>query len=226
MDANRSSVDPRGRPCRRSPSANRWLSTVPEGHPWSSVSPTGCSGSLQNDLNYAKEAPGVKPQRSAGGSAMSAGMQRSAGEVEARRRGRRPRHDRVLRDRRGVHLAGRGQRLPTGLGAGLSILPRAGLSKGLATLAQSHRPSAPGGEQLLRSRRRRRAGSIPQRPFSEVGPAERSPRACGKDRELASLLDVVERLRYAEERAVRREVSDLAPLRRRVGQISTNSPER
>lgn len=48
--------------------------------------------------------------------------------------------------------------------------------------------------------------------------------ACGRDRELASLLDVVERLRYAEERAVRREVSDLAPLRRRVAQISTSRP--
>jgi hypothetical protein len=44
--------------------------------------------------------------------------------------------------------------------------------------------------------------------------------ACGRDRALASLLDVVERLRYAEERAVRREVSDLAPLRKRVAQIS------
>jgi len=48
--------------------------------------------------------------------------------------------------------------------------------------------------------------------------------ACGRTDEQASLLDVVERLRYAEERAVRREVSDLAPLRRRVGQISANQP--
>jgi hypothetical protein len=46
--------------------------------------------------------------------------------------------------------------------------------------------------------------------------------SCRKDRELAVALDVIERLRYAEERAVRREVTDLAPLRRKVGQIRTN----
>jgi hypothetical protein len=50
--------------------------------------------------------------------------------------------------------------------------------------------------------------------------------ACGSDPELARALDVVERLRYAEERAVRREVSELAPLRRRVGQLGTSQPQR
>jgi hypothetical protein len=50
--------------------------------------------------------------------------------------------------------------------------------------------------------------------------------SCRKDRELAVALDVIERLRYAEERAVRREVDDLAPLRRRVGQIRTNELSR
>jgi hypothetical protein len=39
-------------------------------------------------------------------------------------------------------------------------------------------------------------------------------------------LDVIERLRYAEERAVRREVSELAPLRRKVGEISANQLKR
>jgi len=43
--------------------------------------------------------------------------------------------------------------------------------------------------------------------------------ACQSDRDLAVALDVIERLRYAEERAVRRDVSELAPLRRRMGQI-------
>ena len=46
--------------------------------------------------------------------------------------------------------------------------------------------------------------------------------ACQSNAELASALDVIERLRYAEERAVRREVSELAPLRRRVEQLRTS----
>ena len=49
--------------------------------------------------------------------------------------------------------------------------------------------------------------------------------ACQSKAELASALDVVERLRYAEERAVRREVSELAPLRRRVEQLRTSPPK-
>jgi hypothetical protein len=48
--------------------------------------------------------------------------------------------------------------------------------------------------------------------------------ACETNAELARTLDVVERLRYAEERAVRREVSELAPLRRRVEQLRTSPP--
>jgi hypothetical protein len=50
--------------------------------------------------------------------------------------------------------------------------------------------------------------------------------ACRPDSALSVALDVIERLRYAEERAVRREVSDLAPLRRKVGQICSNELER
>jgi hypothetical protein len=46
--------------------------------------------------------------------------------------------------------------------------------------------------------------------------------ACESNTELATALDVIERLRYAEERAVRREVSELAPLRRRVEQLRTS----
>jgi hypothetical protein len=48
--------------------------------------------------------------------------------------------------------------------------------------------------------------------------------ACESNPELARALDVIERLRYAEERAVRREVSELAPLRRRVEQLRTSPP--
>jgi hypothetical protein len=50
--------------------------------------------------------------------------------------------------------------------------------------------------------------------------------SCQSDHDLAVALDVIERLRYAEERAVRREVSELAPLRRRVGQIWANQLKR
>jgi hypothetical protein len=48
--------------------------------------------------------------------------------------------------------------------------------------------------------------------------------ACESNAEHAAALDVIERLRYAEERAVRREVSELAPLRRRVEQLRTSAP--
>jgi hypothetical protein len=50
--------------------------------------------------------------------------------------------------------------------------------------------------------------------------------SCQSNHDLAVALDVIERLRYAEERAVRREVTELAPLRRRVGQIWTNQLKR
>jgi hypothetical protein len=40
--------------------------------------------------------------------------------------------------------------------------------------------------------------------------------SCNRDAGLAAALDAIERLRYAEERAVRREVNELAPLRRKV----------
>jgi hypothetical protein len=43
--------------------------------------------------------------------------------------------------------------------------------------------------------------------------------SCRRDPQLASLLDVIERLRYAEERAVRRESTELVPLRRKVSQF-------
>ena len=49
--------------------------------------------------------------------------------------------------------------------------------------------------------------------------------ACESNAELARALDVIERLRYAEERAVRREVSELAPLRRKVEQLRTSPPK-
>ena len=49
--------------------------------------------------------------------------------------------------------------------------------------------------------------------------------ACESNAELVTALDVIERLRYAEERAVRREVSELAPLRRKVEQLRTSPPK-
>lgn len=44
---------------------------------------------------------------------------------------------------------------------------------------------------------------------------------CSRDPKLAELLDAVERLRYAEENAVRRDARDLSPLRRRVVSLLT-----
>lgn len=44
-------------------------------------------------------------------------------------------------------------------------------------------------------------------------------RSCEASPKLAAALDTIERLRYAEERAVRREVADLAPLRQQVRQM-------
>jgi hypothetical protein len=43
--------------------------------------------------------------------------------------------------------------------------------------------------------------------------------SCLKEPPEAAALDVIERLRYAEERAVRRESTELAPLRRKVSQF-------
>lgn len=51
---------------------------------------------------------------------------------------------------------------------------------------------------------------------------DRVAASCHGNPALAEALDVIERLRYAEERAVRREVHDLAPLRRRVSQLAAN----
>jgi precorrin-6B methylase 1 len=49
--------------------------------------------------------------------------------------------------------------------------------------------------------------------------------ACESNAEQVRALDVIERLRYAEERAVRREVSELAPLRRKVEALRTSPPK-
>jgi hypothetical protein len=46
--------------------------------------------------------------------------------------------------------------------------------------------------------------------------------SCRRDAPLASALDVIERLRYAEERAVRRESTELVPLRQKVSQFVAN----
>jgi hypothetical protein len=43
--------------------------------------------------------------------------------------------------------------------------------------------------------------------------------SCRRDPAWSSALDTVERLRYAEERAVRRDVSELSPLRRKVEEL-------
>jgi hypothetical protein len=59
----------------------------------------------------------------------------------------------------------------------------------------------------------------------EWGRRDEIAAACESNAELVTALDVIERLRYAEERAVRREVSELAPLRRKVEQLRTSPPK-
>jgi hypothetical protein len=49
--------------------------------------------------------------------------------------------------------------------------------------------------------------------------------SCRGQSRFSVALDAIERLRYAEERAVRRDTTELAPLRRKVGQILSNELE-
>jgi hypothetical protein len=157
---------------------------------------------------------------------MPAGMQRSADEVEARRRGRRS-----------VMIA------YYAIVAGFILLAAGNVTYQVwAPLFRSYSPvnCQVGLSELARAvDRARQAASSVSEEGEDVALAQfrtaLSPEwdnhdaiaaTCQKSAELASLLDVVERLRYAEERAVRREVSDLAPLRRKVGQLRTNQLER
>jgi hypothetical protein len=151
-------------------------------------------------------------------------MQRSAGEIEARRRGRRGVMIAYYSIVAGFILLAAGNVTYQVWAPVFRSYPDLDCRRGLSDLAQA-------------IDRARQAASTVSEAGEDIALAQfrtaLSPewdqhdaiaRSCSRDRDLASLLDVVERLRYAEERAVRREVSDLAPLRRKVGQISTSPP--
>jgi hypothetical protein len=151
-------------------------------------------------------------------------MQRSAGEIRARRRTRRA----VMAAYYGVVVAfivvAAGnvtwqiwaprfhKHPPTDCGAGLESLKAA---VGRARQAAGDLSEASEDAALSRFR---------EALQPEWDRRDAVARACESNAELARALDVIERLRYAEERAVRREVSELAPLRRRVEQLRTNPP--
>jgi len=157
---------------------------------------------------------------------MSAGMQRSAGEVEARRRGRRRVMTAYYAIVAGFILLAAGNVTYQVWAPVFRSYPELDCRKGLSALAQAIDRARQAASSFSEAGEDAALGQFRSALSPEWDQHRAIAQACGKDRELATLLDVVERLRYAEERAVRREVSDLAPLRRRVGQISTNSPER
>ncbi|HMJ51003.1 MAG TPA: hypothetical protein VK540_02985 [Polyangiaceae bacterium] len=101
---------------------------------------------------------------------------------------------------------------PTDCGAGLDALKR-----GVARARQAAGELSDASEDAALARFR-------QALLPEWDRRDAIAAACDSNADLATALDVIERLRYAEERAVRREVSELAPLRRRVEQLRTSPP--
>jgi hypothetical protein len=151
-------------------------------------------------------------------------MQRSAGEIRARRRTRRA----VMAAYYAVTVlfivvaAGNvtwqiwsprfRQHAPTDCGAGLEAL-----KQGVARARQAAGELSEASEDAALERFRQ--ALLPEWERHDAIAA-----ACESHADLAAALDVIERLRYAEERAVRREVTELAPLRRRVEQLRTSPP--
>jgi hypothetical protein len=95
--------------------------------------------------------------------------------------------------------------------------PYAGCHEGLVALVAAvdrARSAAPGidGEDAAIDRFR---GAL----LPEWSHRDSIAKACGGATDDQRALDAIERLRYAEEHAVRREAGDLAPLRRRVQAI-------
>jgi len=156
---------------------------------------------------------------------MAETMQRSAGEIRARRRARRAIMTAYYAVVALFIVAAAGnvtwqiwsprfrQHEPTDCAAGLQAL-QLGIAR--ARQAAGDLSEASEDEALARFR---------QALLPEWDRRDAIAAACQSKAELASALDVIERLRYAEERAVRREVSELAPLRRRVEQLRTSPPK-
>jgi hypothetical protein len=151
-------------------------------------------------------------------------MQRSAGEIRARRRARRAVLTAYYLVVAAFIVVAAGnvtwqiwsprfrKHEPIDCAAGLEALKR-----GVARARQAAGELSEGSEDAALARFR-------QALLPEWERHDSIAAACESNAELASALDVIERLRYAEERAVRREVSELAPLRRRVEQLRTSPP--
>jgi hypothetical protein len=157
---------------------------------------------------------------------MPAGMQRSAGEVAARRRGRRIVMIAYYAIVAGFILLAAGNVTYQVWAPVFRSYPELDCRKGLSELAQAIDRARQAASSFSEAGEDAALAQFRRALSPEWDQHDAIAKACGRDHDTTSLLDVVERLRYAEERAVRREVSDLAPLRRRVGQISTNQPQR
>ncbi|MCK6586642.1 MAG: hypothetical protein HUU21_40665 [Polyangiaceae bacterium] len=98
--------------------------------------------------------------------------------------------------------------------------PYAGCHEGLLALVSAvdrARSAAPGTDGEDAAIERFRGALLPEWRYRDAIAG-----ACGKRAADKRALDAIERLRYAEEHAVRREAGDLAPLRRRVQAIVEN----
>ena len=151
-------------------------------------------------------------------------MQRSAGEIRARRRTRRvvmAAYYAVVATFIVIAVTNitwqigspRWRRhAPADCGAGLDAL-----RQGVERARQAAGELSAAGEDVALARFR-------QALLPEWDRRDEVAAACESNADLARALDLIERLRYAEERAVRREVSELSPLRRRVEQLRTSPP--
>ena len=103
-------------------------------------------------------------------------------------------------------------------------LPKADCAEGLASLKRSVERARHAAGELSEASEDAALGRFREALLPEWDQRDAIAAACESSPDLATALDVIERLRYAEERAVRREVSELAPLRRRVEQLRTSPP--
>ena len=104
--------------------------------------------------------------------------------------------------------------------------PPTDCTAGLASLKRAVERARSAAGELSDASEDAALGRFREALLPEWGQRDAIAAACESSPDLARALDVIERLRYAEERAVRREVSELAPLRRRVERLRTspNSP--
>jgi len=139
------------------------------------------------------------------------------GLLRARRRGRRVAFAIYYAICGGICVAGAVQISRQVFGSPAGASPYAGCHEGLLALVSAvdrARSAAPGTDGEDAAIERFRGALLP-----EWSHRDSIAMACGENATDQRALDAIERLRYAEEHAVRREAGDLAPLRRRVQAI-------